>query len=282
MVRRWIAVVLAAVLAGGLLAACSASVQTGSEPRPGPINVTGPDADLADPGKAQGHVCRRVAPRDIADPDYWFDDSPVVPCSQPHNVETVAVLDAAAPSVSEAKHARSVCWELALRYVGIDETHWIPWQPLVFLPSRAQVVAGGTATVRCDIAFPLSDRPLRVRRTTWTARDAAHRHAEALWACTDSDPRTGTLSYLPCTRPHRFEATGRLALLFELPRYPSPARLEREESQCLHGLPARQRRRGIEAIAAWDSPKGFTGGILAGVCFVHRTDGRPLPPRQAP
>ena len=77
-------------------------------------------------------------------------------------------------------------------------------------------------------------------------------------------------------QPHQYESTGQLAILDGLTAYPNAKTLRQEAQQCLAGLPPDQAPAEFDVLAVWDPKDGFTGGEVAGVCFVYRTDGAPL------
>ena len=52
-------------------------------------------------------TCWAVPSDAVTDPDY-FDDSPKVPCSEPHTTETVEMLRLSEPTIAEAKEAKEL------------------------------------------------------------------------------------------------------------------------------------------------------------------------------
>ena len=142
-------------------------------------------------------------------------------------------------------------------FLGVDLDHWVPWQALVFLPSKAQV-AKGASWVRCDVGIPA--------RTQGTQQLAFTRSVEGAAL----DPPAGSVGVHPpvpciqrapqpwheCAADHRYEATGTLVQLAGLTRYPSRAQLERRGTRlCRQRLTAHQRSHGLTALAAWDPPR---------------------------
>jgi hypothetical protein len=101
--------------------------------KPGRINTDAP---------ARG-TCWMVDPHRLTT-DYWFDDSPRVPCSGPHTMETVLSYDLDKPTPEAAKEMASLCLTQARVYVGSDLAHWVPWNALFFLPSKAQIARGAS------------------------------------------------------------------------------------------------------------------------------------------
>jgi hypothetical protein len=230
---------------------------------------------MPDPGS-----CWNVAP-DHLGADDWFDDSPKVPCARKHTTQTARAFTVPEPTVAMAKSVSDSCWDTSRRFLGVDLDHWVPWQALVFLPSKAQI-ARGASWVRCDVGIPARTQGTQQLGVTRSVEGAALHPPAALWGCTNRSP----LEHAPqqwheCAAEHRYEATGALARLVGLPAYPSRALRERRGTRlCRQQLTAHQRSRGLTALAAWDPPRGFTDGQLIGVCWAFRPDGGLLPPRR--
>ena len=75
-------------------------------------------------------TCWRV-PADAdgdADPSDWFDDSPRVPCTEPHTTETAQVLQLTEPTLAQVKERFSGTAGIPVRvYLGVDPNSWVPW-----------------------------------------------------------------------------------------------------------------------------------------------------------
>ena len=79
--RAWVAVF---VTAGVLATGCDASTDSQEESTSSPA-ASSTSTDIAASRDApEVGTCWRI-PADRLTPDYWFDDSPQVPCTQPHN-----------------------------------------------------------------------------------------------------------------------------------------------------------------------------------------------------
>ena len=218
---------------------------------------------------------------DPIDPDFWFDDSPRVPCSEPHTTQTVRVLRLQEPTLAAAREEADVCWQSALGFIGIDPGTWVPWMSVLFLPSKDQI-ADGASWARCDAAFPSRWDHSRARTTTGSAVLIADDPPLELWACLDQHPAKVDQPLVPCDQPHAYEQTGRLAVLEDLNAYPAAARLKAEaRTQCVDGVP-NEYKGNINVVARWDPPGGFEKGAdIVGACFMALRDGAPFPARNS-
>jgi hypothetical protein len=223
-------------------------------------------------------TCWQVAPEHLV-PDHWFDDSPRVSCAEEHSTQTAAAVSVPEPTVAMAKRVGDDCWDYARKFIGVDEDHWIPWQVLVFLPSRQQVAAGAS-WVRCDVGIPAYTTGLRQLSVSRSVESAALEPPGDLWGCLRRSPLDASRqSWHECGVEHRYEATGTLSVVRGLDGYPSRAQRERQGApQCRQDLTPDQRARRLAALAAWDPPGGLADGQLFGSCWAYRPDGEPLPP----
>jgi hypothetical protein len=221
-----------------------------------------------------------VPPASTADPDYWFDGSPQVPCTKPHTTESAAVLTLTEPTLAEAQERAGECFEHVRVYVGVDTSSWVPWQIFGFLPSKEEI-ADGASWLRCDVAFPSAWGSVRARTVTVAAEGLARRPPADFWACLD-EPPTQEQPFVSCKRPHAYEETGTLALLGDLQRYPSAARLAAEgRRQCRDGVPPGHPQ--VAVTANWDLPAALQGSTeLAGPCYMFDPEGQPLSARVGP
>ena len=216
---------------------------------------------------------------------YWFDDSPRVPCSSPHTMETVLTYDLDEPTIAKAQELAPVCITQARIYVGSDLADWVPWNALMFLPSKAQV-ARGASWVRCDVAIASQTGfdPTTIVARTGSVKDAVTEHPADVWACTDQSIRSGQTRptrFSDCHQPHRYEATGNLIVLDGLKSYPSPRELAAEEGPCTRSLTGQQKADGVAVMTVWGPPSDLrdnNDGTLTGLCWRYRTDTEPLPP----
>lgn len=224
-------------------------------------------------------TCRAVPAGKALSHRYWFDDSPVVPCSEPHTTETVLVVELDSPTPKQASDFDQVCWDKARNYVASDATAWIPWTEAEYLPSKEQI-ANGASWFRCDVTLA-ADTPYRHPRSLLeSVENAAVERGDQLLPCLNDDPRSRQVQpILPCSKPHHYESTGTLAIINDVTAYPSPARLRKEgATQCRSGLTPKQLRE-LDSLAIWDQPEAFSGGDIAATCWLYRTDGTLMPPR---
>ena len=174
---------------------------------PDPAPTPSPAPDLAATRPEPG-TCWNVPAELATNEDYWFDDSARVPCTEPHTTETAQVLELSAPTIAEAKQdGGDLCREYVRAYLGIDDQSWIPWASTFYLPSKAEI-ADGASWLRCDVVFPESwDFENRVRTVSVAAEGLADDPPDDLWACLDQ-PLSVDQPFVPCDRPHAYEATG--------------------------------------------------------------------------
>ena len=274
--RRWLLTVLAAFTL--LIAGCTGT--PAGKPKAGATRSSTSVAVPALTGMPDPGSCWNVAP-DHLGLDDWFDDSPKVPCTRGHTTQTARAFTVPEPTVAMAKSVADSCWDTSRRFLGVDLDHWVPWQALVFLPSKAQI-AKGASWVRCDVGIPARTQGTQQLAFTRSVEDAALDPPAALWGCTRRSPlQSAPQPWHECAADHRYEATGTLARLVGLTRYPSRAQRERRGTRlCRQQLTAHQRSQGLTALAAWDPPSGLADGLLVGVCWAFRPDGGPLPPRR--
>jgi hypothetical protein len=270
--------IMAWVVAGALVSACDASTDPDEESTDSPVVSSTSTDDVTLEDAPNVGTCWRIPNDAITDPDYWFDDSPQVPCNKPHNSETVYVFPLDEPTVEEATALANSCWESARTYVEVSLEHWVPWTPVAFLPSRQQM-ADGASFLRCEIAVPANLASTRVSWLRHSAEGVATTRADELLPCLDEHPDVRKQPFVSCAQPHRYEATGQLASLV-VNAYPAPKVLRSQAAQCRDGLPSHQDTPQHAVTAAWDPPEGFVGGDMAGVCFVYHQDGSLLPARK--
>jgi hypothetical protein len=263
--RIWLAATVVAIILA--LPGCSSGDDHSTAQRSTP-SPAGPDVG----------TCWAVPPKEANDPNHWYDDSPTVPCSQPHNTETVAVPVLTKPTVAELKNmSNDVCWNAVRTYLGVDPEHWIPWGFGFSLPSRKQI-ADGASWMRCDAIFPADWNFGSIRSTTGSGDGVAVDPPADFWACLNKDPKKSEQPFVPCDQPHQYEETGTLAILEGLEHYPSPARLAAAaQQQCSHAVHGEDGT--ITVTARWDPAVSKTGE-LAGPCFTFNKTGEPLAPRR--
>ena len=286
MLRRRRAVAIGAVAAAVVAVLAITAITTGGlgagksvEPiRPGPTQGPTP-TDIEASGEGPGIGTCWAIPQERLTPDYWFDDSPQVPCTEPHTAETAHVYELDEPTVKEASDLADNCWDAARIYVDVNLDHWVPWVPGLLLPSRQQI-ADGASFVRCEVLIPANLAGTEFTSLTDSVEGAATERADEMLPCLNKNSELWTQPFAPCDKPHRYEATGQLAELY-VDAYPSPEVLQREAVQCRDGLPGRQDTPDHAVTVAWPPPGGIReDGQLAGVCFVYHQDGSLLPTRQ--
>jgi Septum formation len=210
--------------------------------------------------------------------DYRFDDSPKVPCSEEHTTQTTGTISVPEATVAMAKRVGDDCWNKARLFIGVDLDHWIPWQPMVFLPSKQQV-ADGAKWIRCDVGIPAHTTGGQLLPVSSSVDSAALDPPLGLRGCTLRDPHTRREPQHECESDHAYESTGTLAFI-AVTRYPSRATLERQGTRlCRRELTADQRSQGLTALAVWDPPGSLGDGELVAACWAHHPDRRLLPPR---
>ena len=204
-----------------------------------------------------------MPPATAADQDYWFDDSPQVPCNERHTLETVAVYPLASATPELALEQEAACDQEGRLFIGINRKTWVPWRPLLFLPSQDQVADGAfvgplrRGVRRPDLRYPSG----LVHRVGGGGGSAAPRGGVGLPgpALPAADPPR---FFVPCDKPHAYEATGHLLILEDLDSYPTPRELRVEGEDCQVAL----RDADYEGLAA------------AGAVEASRRHGRLGPP----
>ncbi len=226
-------------------------------------------------------TCWAVPADAVADPDYWFDGSAPVACTEPHTTQTAWVFSLEEPTVAEAEELAVTCWDRVRRFLGINEGHWVPWATFMVLPSEEEI-ADGASWVRCDATFPGRWDFKTVRTVRGSADGVAVDPPADYWACLDEDPEKRRQPFVPCDQPHRYEQTGTLALLGELDGVEDyPSRAERDaaaQDQCT--MAVADAAGGIAVTAAWDDKSVLEQmTVIAGACFMFNDNGDPLAPR---
>ncbi len=201
-----------------------------------------------------------------------------MPCTEPHNTETAAVLELSEPTIAEAKKRADNCLYHVRAYLGIDLSAWVHSGYVPVLPSRKEITAGAS-WMRCDAAFPEWDFST-IRTTTGTAAMVAIDPPADLWACLDEPPQKAKQPFVPCDQPHQYEQTGTLAFLdLFVDEYPAPAELAAAaRRKCADAIP--EVGGNIAFTARWDPPSwAKDNSELAGPCFMFNKSGQPLAPR---
>ena len=267
--RRWLLTVLAAFTL--LVSGCTGT--PAGQPKAGATRSSTSVAVPALIGMPDPGSCWNVAP-DHLGADDWFDDSPKVPCSRGHTTQTARAFTVPEPTVAMAKSVSDSCWDTSRMFLGVDLDHWVPWQALVFLPSKAQV-AKGASWVRCDVGIPARTQGTQQLAFTRSVEGAALDPPAALWGCTLRSPlQRAPQSWHECAAGHRYEATGTLVHA----RGTHPVPVPRTARAAWHSpVPAAADR--SPAVARVDRARGvgpasgLADGRLVGACWAFRPDG---------
>lgn len=257
--------------------------QASTSPAPSPTT----DATAAETQRAVAlpeiGQCRMMSPKKVADPEYFLDDSPVVPCSAQHVTETAAVYPLHEATVEAATEYAGLCETAANAYAGGVFGEVPSFMGIfMFLPSQRQVDQGH-AWARCDVSMVADTHFTRANPTTGSLKDAVDRHPAALWGCLDEMPDAARSQPLvSCKEPHLTELTVTLMRLDRLERYPSAKVLAREgESQCADDLAAQPNADQLRIEPHWDiEERMIDGDTLLGGCWLMRKDGKPMPAMQ--
>ena len=225
--RRWLLTVLAAFTL--LVSGCTGT--PAGQPKAGATRSSTSVAVPALIGMPDPGSCWNVAP-DHLGADDWFDDSPKVPCTREHTTQTARAFTVPEPTVAMAKSVADELLGHLRMFLGVDLDHWVPWQALVFLPSKAQI-AKGASWVRCDVGIPARTQGTQQLAVTRSVEGAALDPPAALWGCTLRSPiQSAAAAVAPMRSRHRYEATGTLVRLAGLTHYPSRAQRERRALTC--------------------------------------------------
>lgn len=260
---RPLALTAAALVALGCLAACSGD-SAGSDGQRARMTTAAPVPRVG--------TCWDVPARKAMRRLYAHGDT-AVPCDRPHTTETVfaSALPDATPRTAMEQFG-TLCFATAREYVGQDVTHWTPVQGELYVPP-ARDTAGGAAWVRCDVVKPRGPRTAVAQTLHASVADAARLDRAGVWACVPSLNTFASTAFVPCTRRHAYEASGRLLLVPVAQHRPSAAQLRRAERPCARDVRGRP---GLATDVVWDTRVRFHQ--LAGFCWIHREDGRLLPP----
>jgi hypothetical protein len=215
-------------------------------------------------------TCWDVPPEEALVATYWNDDSSPVPCTASHTTETVFAehVDQVDPEGAIASFGR-FCALKASEYVGAGR-QWVPVHAALYLPSDAQM-ASGQSWVRCDVGLATGPRTSEARVLASSLANAATSQRATVWACLDSLEGWEQARWVSCAEPHAYETSGRLLVVENADPRPGAARLAVAAAVCDKDV-----RKSLVAEAVWE-PEPIDD-ILNGSCWVHRADGRKLPP----
>ncbi|GAA1975465.1 hypothetical protein GCM10009798_40920 [Nocardioides panacihumi] len=269
---------LVVALVAGLAVLDRGANRNSPTPAPHPTETANGDAGAV-PAPPRG-TCWAVPPRLAVDQRFSSDASEEVPCSQPHTTETVATFNVDKPTQQEAEGRAVTCAITVGEYLNRDQSHWIPNEYAIYLPSEAQIAEGAT-WMRCDAYLPAQWRPSSdpdsARTIKTSLLNTGANPAPEFWACL-AQPPTKDQPFVRCDRPHAYEQSGTIASLASLASYPSAAELRAEaNAECGPAVPASLA--GADVTAVWQSKEDFYQGRVDGVCFMYHRNGDPLPPR---
>ena len=259
-------VAAAVVVAAGVVALATGGDDAAPVPAPQPGSVAAPERG----------DCWAVPSRLATDPDHWSDDSPQVPCSEPHTTETVLSYPLDEPTREAAEEYVDRCGEAVRNYLGVDQASWIGWGWMTVLPSREQI-EDGASWLRCDAVFPTTFDFGPARVLTSTVLAVADERPEEFWVCLDQPVDVLQQPLVPCDRPHAYEETGTLAVIAGANEYPDQdVRDEAAQDQCTRAVP--DRLPDVAVVAVWEPPRTFDPYQgLVGVCVMFDPTGQPLP-----
>jgi len=220
--------------------------------------------------------CRNT-PSSSLDSEVWFDDSPVVDCSQMHTLQTLRVIESDEEVTQElVQQLVKYCETQAVaEYVDSPGrgAYNLAW-PIVFGPTPEQREAG-QSWVRCDAGFQ-SETYCCVPLVpgTGSLEGAMGKDIARFQQCIGQLPDPGRSQPLvSCKEPHRGEL---LLTIMELDAsaYPSAAKLERAgQSQCRELVANRDDADSLELLPFWQSEDEWQGGTINGGCWIHRKTG---------
>lgn len=207
------------------------------------------------------------------------DPSPVVSCSSPHTLQTVAVYPVhSKPSAKVLTSYRSRCSEKGTTYVGVSHGGRTRVVPYLSTSRPGQQ----PAWIRCDVGLALDTFTSALAERMSSVSGLAKHDAVSVDACLNVVPDpTKNQTFVPCGKPHRAETASAYILAPRQAQYPSPGALRQQgqtkcgalETASLHG-----QRPSVSAFweskATWQS----TGGRIGAVCWYYSPTGKMLPP----
>jgi hypothetical protein len=215
------------------------------------------------------------------------DDTTPVDCSQPHTLETFAVVEVE----DDLDHATGN--ELApncpnpIEYVGTPDPANGAYRvayPIVTKPSREQQ-AGGQSWIRCDIGVPAKTRrwfPLEAQ--TESLRNSLPEGQAHIQMCIDQLPDPNrSLPLTSCEEAHRAELLPTRLELYAAD-YPTDAELRQEGQEGCKRLISYSGPRlsdigeDLAVTHEWQSEQEWEPSTLLGGCWVHLKNGGQLPP----
>ena len=151
------------------------------------------------------------------------------------------------------------CWQVPPAKAG-DEEYWFDGSPQVPCTERH--------TTQTVAVYSL-DEP--------TPKLVMEEGGHACGADKFPQQPTRPQPFVPCDKPHTYEATGHELLLEDFDTYPSPRQLRAAAAECQfdHRNPD---YKGLTGRALWRPPNEVFDGYLFGSCWASRPDGQDVPP----
>jgi hypothetical protein len=214
------------------------------------------------------------------------DDTTPVDCSQPHTLETFAVVEVEDDLDQATRDDLAPNCPNPIEYVGTpdpDRGAYRVAYPIVTKPSREQQ-AGGQSWIRCDIGLPARTRrwfPLDTQ--TESLRNVLPEEQALIQQCIDQLPDPSrSLPLTSCEEAHRAELLPTL-LEIDTTYYPTDAELQEGHARCERLISYSGPR--LSDIAedlvvknGWQSEQDWEPPTLWGECWVYLKNGGQLPP----
>ncbi len=224
------------------------------------------------------------APDRAFDPSVWVDPSPVVPCSEPHTLETTQVVPVEKTDFSQTlvRQLGAGCDNAAAQYVEDGEPNWLPLRlrALAFEPSPRQRDAG-QYWVRCDISVVADVRRLEgtaIRGSVFDSLGGGKTARYRFCLPTLLDPQRDQ-RLVSCLQPHRSEMSTWLQVDASK-TYPTQVKLiQQGRSQCLQPTLDKSNK-SLSGSWLWRDVQHWRQdgrGPVPGQCWVYSKDGSTLP-----
>ena len=207
------------------------------------------------------------------------DPTPPVDCSQPHTLETYAVLHPAHRLDKETMARMDQrCVQRIKAFLGGGDFAQTAVSVYYFTPTPGQQL-DGTRWVRCDAGVVTDTAVTGARSVTGSLRDAfAHGVPDAYRRCIDSAPDpSGALPLVPCTGPHVAEQMPSGVDLGEAgARYPGTKVLTRRaNARCASTVKSQVPDAGRSLVVV-PTRSMWLGGVTTAQCWALAVPGERL------